>query len=357
MKRIGLIINKLNCGGTENQAVLLANAFTKHYETDLILISARYDDDFHFLPKVEKSVNLINLTKGSHLASVKALYTQFKNTRYDFVLNYSDAANLVGAVIPRLAGNRAPIYCNIRGDRPLNYKNISIWRHFATGVFTNSEKIQERLLEQYKYKKKINIVNNGIGFRDFDKKVEGKDRLNIIVVGRIHPVKNQLDIVRAAHQLNGAPLSITLVGGKSDDEYFEELEQEIKILGVNSISFAGAHKELDKFYSSADLLVLNSWSEGFPNVLLEAFNYLVPVISSNVGQVPKIIDPGKNGFLYEPGDVDSLVELIKKFQNMSVKEKETMQDNIRETIKKFSIDSIVLTMKEIMESETLAVEH
>ena len=62
----------------------------------------------------------------------------------------------------------------------------------------------------------------------------------------------------------------------------------------------------------SDILVLPSYTEGSPNVIKEAMATAMPVIGSRVGGVPELVDHGRTGFLYEPGDIEELRKCLGK---------------------------------------------
>ena len=64
------------------------------------------------------------------------------------------------------------------------------------------------------------------------------------------------------------------------------------------------------------MLVLPSYNEGLPIAILEAISYGMPVVSTNVGDIASAVENDKNGYLIEPGDVESLANSLKKiFEN------------------------------------------
>ncbi len=83
-----------------------------------------------------------------------------------------------------------------------------------------------------------------------------------------------------------------------------DLHDSVHMLGP----VTGDHKS--ELLAAASVMVLPSHSEGHPLVVLEALSASLPVIATRVGAIPEIIDDGKEGFLVEPGDVDSLAERI-----------------------------------------------
>lgn len=71
--------------------------------------------------------------------------------------------------------------------------------------------------------------------------------------------------------------------------------------------------ELDELYkSSAVIVVPSKCYEGFPNVIARAMNHSKPVIATNLGGMPEIIEHGVNGLLYPPGDIDALLSSIRQ---------------------------------------------
>src|SRR5437660_7778550 len=69
---------------------------------------------------------------------------------------------------------------------------------------------------------------------------------------------------------------------------------------------AGHRSDLDGFLPFLDVLVLPSYTEGLPNVVLEAYAAGVPVVASAVGGTPEVVEDEVNGFLVPPGDPGAL---------------------------------------------------
>ncbi|AGN00938.1 group 1 glycosyl transferase [Salinarchaeum sp. Harcht-Bsk1] len=86
------------------------------------------------------------------------------------------------------------------------------------------------------------------------------------------------------------------------------LEAELKGRG----SFLGSvpYDSMPAVYDAMDALVLPSYTEGLPRVVLEAQAMATPVIASRVGGVPEVVEDGETGFLYEPGDAVGLSDAI-----------------------------------------------
>lgn len=110
----------------------------------------------------------------------------------------------------------------------------------------------------------------------------------------------------------------------------EEIKKIIPNTIQKNIIFPGwiRNKEKDRLLKEADIFFLPSYNEGMPMAILDAMGYGLPIISTTVGGISKIVLNGKNGFLFEPGDIDgfsnSLIELLldndkrKSFERVSV---------------------------------------
>ncbi len=95
---------------------------------------------------------------------------------------------------------------------------------------------------------------------------------------------------------------------------YEKLIQRIKENDIKNIELLGwmDENQLKEEYEKADVFVLPSHAEGFPNVILEALNYRLPIISTNVGGIPDSVIDKYNGYIIEPKDNEALYKSIKK---------------------------------------------
>ena len=79
-------------------------------------------------------------------------------------------------------------------------------------------------------------------------------------------------------------------------------------------SFPGWVKkeEKDSLLKNADIFFLPSYTEAMPMSILEAMGYGLPIVTTNVGGIPQLVDEGKNGYMTEPGNIESFAESIVK---------------------------------------------
>lgn len=149
------------------------------------------------------------------------------------------------------------------------------------------------------------VVPNGI---DADACAAGPARapgpaLVVGVVGAIQPGKGQDIAVRAVAKLRreGRAVRLRLFGDFVDDRYRSELARLVGALGMDrEVDFRGPVPDRAAIYAELDALLVASLDESFGRVILEAFAYGRPVVASDVGGVPEIVDNGRNGLLVRP---------------------------------------------------------
>ncbi|KAB0460950.1 glycosyltransferase [Vibrio kanaloae] len=176
------------------------------------------------------------------------------------------------------------------------------------------------------------VINNPLGSLKTIDITEASPRF-VLFVGRINLVKQIEHIVEAYSKSNfpkdGVFLYIVGEGCMSVKSSVSELARK---LGVSEmLVFLGSVNDVHNYYAKAEVLMLTSKYEGFPNVLSEAISYNCPVISYDCISGPSdIIIDGVNGFLIPQDDIDSLTT---KLNNIS----ELSGSDIRHTVERFNV--------------------
>lgn len=128
--------------------------------------------------------------------------------------------------------------------------------------------------------------------------------------GRIAVEKGVDTVVRAYEQLPDQKLKI--MGDDTTDEAIR-LKQYIKEKNINNVEFLGfkSGAELEDVIKKCRFVVIPSiWYDNLPNTALEAFQYSKPVIASNIGSLPELVEDGVNGFLFNATSTETLKEKI-----------------------------------------------
>jgi len=137
-------------------------------------------------------------------------------------------------------------------------------------------------------------------------------RWKLALVGRIEPAKGQAEAVRALGLLveQGFRAELTLVG-EGDARYTRRVRRIARDLGLGDrVDWRGFVSDPAEVYRSSDVVLVCSRSEAFGRVAIEAMAHGCPVVGTNSGGLPEIIEDGSNGLLYEPGNYRMLAERI-----------------------------------------------
>ena len=161
---------------------------------------------------------------------------------------------------------------------------------------------------------KMHVIRCGVPFERLPSKVEGGGSPTIICVGRLSPEKGQTGLLRAFARLRSKhpDAVLRLVGDGPDRDALERLASDFGIGGA--VTFAGRLPEQETLaeIARADILVLPSFMEGLPIVLMEAMALGVPVVSSRVAGIPELVSDGKTGLLFAPSDWDELAQCMER---------------------------------------------
>jgi glycosyltransferase involved in cell wall biosynthesis len=134
----------------------------------------------------------------------------------------------------------------------------------------------------------------------------------VLAAGRLSPEKGFAVLVESAATLvrNHPAAGIVLCG---EGTLRTELEKRIAELGLSDrFLLPGFRSDLDSLIPGAEVFVLPSFTEGLPNVALEASAAAVPIVATAVGGTPEVVVDGETGFLVPPGQPDALAERISR---------------------------------------------
>ena len=168
---------------------------------------------------------------------------------------------------------------------------------------------------------KIRVIRNAArpeAFRDPDSAMRERilaglpqpGRRLILAAGRLSSDKGFHILIDAIPTvLARAPEARWIICGEGAER--AALEQQVRTAGLTGVVvFVGFRTDLDDWMPNADLFVLPSFTEGLPNVLLEAHACGVPVVATAVGGTPELVRDGETGYLVPPGEAPALADRI-----------------------------------------------
>ncbi len=141
------------------------------------------------------------------------------------------------------------------------------------------------------------------------------DKTIVISTGRLEYVKGFIFAFLGIKQLvqGGIDVEYRIIGGGKEEEYLRFL---IHRLGLeNSVKLLGplSHDNVGLELAAADIYLSSSLSEGISNAVLEAMAIGLPVISTNVGGMPEVVEDGITGLLVEPYESEQIADAIKRY--------------------------------------------
>lgn len=129
-------------------------------------------------------------------------------------------------------------------------------------------------------------------------------------VGQLRPEKHQRDLIITVQRLRmlGISAQALLVGSGSEEKALRNLSEELDVSA--SIKFIGELKDVRPALLACNVFALTSLSETFSNAALEAMAMGRAVVLSDAGGAGEMVSEGVNGFLFQPGDIDKLAQIL-----------------------------------------------
>ena len=196
------------------------------------------------------------------------------------------------------------------------------FREYIDSVFAENQEVYDWLLHTVGWTpNKIRKMSSGVDLDDLQPKPRPKflvDKYDIkesdLVVGfsgRLSEEKGPEIFVKVAKLFEGTSnLRFVMTGA---GPMSTELQKQIQLLSPNiKFEFAGLVEDVKPYLALYDILIVPSKVDGRPLVIMEAFACGVPVIASNVGGLPELIEEGCNGYLVQSGNATAFASKIQE---------------------------------------------
>ena len=225
-------------------------------------------------------------------------------------------AGIIGAVVNVFTAK--PMVISFRGDDGYLARDRLLWRVLTKWVSSRSgviapvsQEIVNILIQLGIDQEKLALPRFGVDTELFypeDRRNRHADRIQLVFVGAVIFKKGPQDLVQALADPCFSNVDLVIVG---DGDLRPELLNMCNRLGmIDRVEWKGTRSpaEVAEILRSSDILCLPSYTEGQPNVIKEAMASGLPVIATRVGGIPELVDEGKTGFLFNPGNIDELRE-------------------------------------------------
>jgi glycosyltransferase involved in cell wall biosynthesis len=258
------------------------------------------------------------------LPALRELTERMRQERAEMLLCHGYKANLLGRIAARRCG--IPAVAVSRGWtaeslRVRMYEQLDRWNlRWMDRVVCVSEGQAAKVRCAGVRDNRITVIRNAVRTDRFpNPRPAQRTRLEhmfptppkriIGAAGRLSPEKGFGVLVEAAARIADSSTGFVHFG---DGPLREQVQQRIETLGLaNRFVLAGFRNDLDHLMPCFDVLALPSFTEGLPNVVLEAFAAGVPVVATAVGGTPEIVQDGVNGRLVSPGEPTQLADRIR----------------------------------------------
>jgi sugar transferase (PEP-CTERM/EpsH1 system associated) len=330
--RVLHVIPHLFPGGTEYVLVRLIRGLGEAAFEHRICATRGIDTDFAAQNGLAKNQLFL---AGHHDLSFQ--FPLFRLARYmrsfrPHVVHTRNWGGLEAVFAARLAGVPVVIHSE-HGYEVDSLAGLPLRRRFmrhvaysaADAVFTNSRELRDYHARQAKVSlERIQVIYNGVDTNRFAPHPEIRQRVrrelglsteSFVVgsVGRLVPIKDHGTLLQAASLLaeRGIDVRVVLVGtGPTRAELERKASQLEKLSG--RVHFVGASDQVPAFLNALDAFVLSSLGEGMSNTLIEAMASGLPTVATRVGGNPELIEEGRTGEFFAPGDFSSLASLLER---------------------------------------------
>lgn len=332
-------------GGIERALSVIANEWVKQ-NFMVTYVSCLKSEPFYKLDAVIKVIEPNFKRSGGFVNKlffypklIKYIRKQVKKEKPDRILSFGDMFNPL--VLLASYDLKIPVYISDRTSADYNFPNyISVLKQKlypkAAGFIAQTPRAYKAKVVQFGENFRQTIIPNAI--REIKENTVSKEN-SILYLGRFAWEKNPSALIEAFSKIeNKGNWKLVMAG---DGPQLQEMKKKAVSLGIASqIDFLGAVTEVDSLLNKANIFVLPSVLEGFPNALCEAMAAKLPVVCFDSIPFESIITPNKDGFVIPEGEINTLSNTLYELMNdksMRVK----MGENAYEKSKNWNVATII----------------
>jgi len=352
--RCTLIIYSLTSGGAERVISNMANYWAaKGWEINILT----FDDDKK-KPFYDLDSQISHIPLGiagqspnpiigiwNNLTRIQPLRTAIIRSKPNVVISFLHQTNEIVLLATRWLN--VPVVVSERND-PASETTGKVWVKLRQWTYPFADRIvvQTKRAGDYfssKLQERICVIPNPVLLPPDEKKISDKllsDR-SLIGIGRLEPQKGFDLLLEAMAKLKDCypEWTLTILG---EGELRPQLESLRNELGLGDrVHLLGRVKNPHEFLKQADIFIMSSRFEGFPNALCEAMACGLPVISTDCPNGPReIIRDGVDGILVPNEDVSTLATAMERLMSDG-KERQRLADRAKEVTERFGLEKVM----------------
>ena len=364
-KRLVGLIHALDVGGAERMMVTILNYFlSENFEVHLII----FDNRGALKDTLNEKIIVHDLVTPSVMKGMPKCLKQLRSIKADIIFTGIGHLNIALAPFVPLMRLFLPQSKWIaRETNIVSLQNQSskypkvfdfLYRHTYSHydvIIAQSEDMKKDLEQNYSILEKVFVINNPIDYEHVTELAKSvtyfsfdKSKINLLTVARLREEKRH-DLMLKTLVLLSDKYHLTIVGSGEKEASLKELSKSLNL--EKRVTFEGQQSNPYTYIREADLFLLTSEREGFPNVLLEANVLGLPIVAfACKGGITEIIEEGVNGRYCDFEDIECLA---KQIEEASINNSFNPEVIINRTIEKYSKDSILTRYKNIFYNSQL----
>ncbi|MBU4305398.1 MAG: glycosyltransferase family 4 protein [Candidatus Omnitrophica bacterium] len=314
------IVEDLKTGGLERVIADIATGLNPEKFSVQVWCLVRGGEIFEELKAKGISVEVLGMRSHRDLKFFLNLCRRLRKEKIRIVHTHGYPATTLGRIAAKCAG--VPVVLAHMHSTYYNYTAKQLYVDRLLGFFTDKIICCSKAVEGFVREKekimaeKLTVIYNGVDTDMFPvpelRCGAGCKEFVVGCIASLFAHKGHIFLLEAAKQVVAEvslPVRFILAG---DGELRQELQEHAKRLGLKSVvEFRGTVSDIPALLSEVNAVVLpSSEREGLGLALLEAMAAGRPVIGTDIGGIPEVINPGENGLLVRPGDSEALAKAI-----------------------------------------------
>ena len=323
LRVVEVLATGTNGGAQEHVYSLLSRLDRTRYEASVVSLSP--GSAVRAIQRL--GIPVIVLDEPDDAIAVGALAAHLSDVGAEVVHNHMYRAELVGtraAIALGEIGHRTPwVIGTVHSSRIRAADDREVLRHLTSRMdhlVAVSRAIVRKIADERPSPVPVTLIHNGVDLTRYDRTEAcctlpdeyGMEPGSPIVgvVGRLEPEKGHATLIDAWPQvLRAVPGAYLLIVGEGSRR--AALEEQVAALGIGArVVFTGRRDDVPAVTAALDVAVLPSYREAQGLTILEAMALSRPVVASNVGGIPEMVEDGRTGLLVPPHDHEALASAI-----------------------------------------------
>lgn len=312
------ISGKRDWGGGENQLLLTLKELQKKRDINQFFLCPFSSDIFFKVKENVAEVKIFTAKKRLKLDPrfMYSIFSIVKNEKIDLIhIHDPDAHSLVVLTVDFFRLN-VNVVLHKKTIFPIKDKKSSVYKynHKSIKHIICVSEASEKIIKEKVTSIPVSVIYDAIEIKeDCFTSNKYNEFFTVLNVANHNRHKNLFTLLEVAHRcikVDNLPFKFIQIGhGKLANELIQKRDE--FNLG-DFFEFKGFVENVEEYYKSSNVFLFTSVREGLGVSILEAMKFKLPIVSSNVGGIPELIDDKINGLLCDYNDVDTYVENLKQ---------------------------------------------